>query len=112
VPNSIEQRDYLFEPNFEPIFARCEDLGYPLLFHPLDGELNFFSNRLAGQPSVTNWLGFSFKRATTAAKFITTGTLDKFSKLEIVLPHGGGAFPFIFSRIEHGFYHRGSAVES
>ena len=25
--------DYLFEPKFEPIFARAAELGYPLLFH-------------------------------------------------------------------------------
>ncbi|HKC55863.1 MAG TPA: amidohydrolase family protein [Vicinamibacterales bacterium] len=109
LPNSIEQRDYLFEPAFEPILARCQELGYPLLFHPLDGEANFYSTRLVGPPSVTNWLGFTFEHATTALKFITTGTLDKFPRLEIVLPHGGGAFPFIFARVEHGFFHMGSA---
>ena len=69
----MEQRDYLFEPAFEPIFARCQELGYPLLFHPLDGEANFYSKRLVGPPSVTNWLGFTFEHATTALKFITTG---------------------------------------
>ena len=108
LPNSIEQRDYLFEPAFEPIFARCQELGYPLLFHPLDGEANFYSKRLVGPPSLTNWLGFTFEHATTAAKFITTGTLDKFPRLDIVLPHGGGAFPFIFARIEHGLYKMGT----
>ena len=105
LPNSIEQRDYLFEPAFEPIFARCQELGYPLLFHPLDGEANIYSRRLLGPPTLTNWLGFTFEHATTAAKFITTGTLDKFPKLEVVLPHGGGAFPFIFARVEHGLFH-------
>ena len=108
LPNSMEQRDYLFEPAFEPIFTRCQELGYPLLFHPLDGEANFYSKRLVGPPSLTNWLGFTFEHATTAAKFITTGTLDKFPRLDIVLPHGGGAFPFIFARIEHGLYKMGS----
>ena len=108
LPNSMEQRDYLFEPSFETVLARCQELGYPLLFHPLDGDANIYSKRLVGPPSLTNWLGFTFEHATTAAKFITTGTLDKFPKLEIVLPHGGGAFPFIFARVEHGLYHMGS----
>ena len=108
LPNSIETHDYLFEPAFEPVLARCEALGYPLLFHPLDGEANFYGgNRLVGPPVLTNWLGFTFEHATTAAKFITTGTLDKFPKLDVVLPHGGGAFPFIFARIEHGLYKMG-----
>jgi aminocarboxymuconate-semialdehyde decarboxylase len=108
LPNSIEQRDYLFESAFEPIFARCEELGYPLLFHPLDGEANFYSKRIVGPPSLTNWLGFTFESATTAAKFITTGTLDRFPKLDIVLPHAGGSFPFIAGRIEHGLYNMGT----
>src|SRR5207237_9321900 len=54
LPNSMEQRDYLFEPAFEPILARCTGLGYPLLFHPLDSEANFYRKRLATTPSVTN----------------------------------------------------------
>ena len=108
LPNSIETHDYLFEPEFEPILARCEALGYPLLFHPLDGDANYYATaRLAGPPPLVNWLGFTFEHATTAAKFITTGTLDKFPKLDVVLPHGGGAFPFIFARIEHGLYKMG-----
>jgi aminocarboxymuconate-semialdehyde decarboxylase len=108
MPNSIEQHDYVFEPAFEPFLARVQELGYPLLFHPLDGEANIYSRRLMGPPSLTNWLGFTFEHATTAAGFITTGTLDKFPRLEIVLPHGGGAFPLIAGRIEHGLYQMGT----
>ena len=44
--------------------------------------------------NLNNSLGFTFESATTAAKFIITGTLDKFPKLEIVLPHSGGCFPY------------------
>jgi aminocarboxymuconate-semialdehyde decarboxylase len=103
LPNSIESHDYLFEPAFAPIFARCEELGYPLLFHPLDGELNFYGGpRLAGLAGLNNTLGFPFEHATTAAKFITTGTLDRFPRLDVVLPHSGGAFPYLAGRIAHG----------
>src|SRR5438034_3085264 len=109
LPNSMEQRDYLFEPSFETVLARCQELGYPLLFHPLDGDANIYSKRLVGPPSLTNWLGFTFEHATTAAKFISTGTLDKFPKLEIVLPHAGGAFPYVAGRLEHFMYHMGGA---
>ena len=57
--------------------------------------------RLAGATFMYNTLGFPFDTATTAAKFIFTGLLDKFPKLEIVLPHSGGCFPYIAGRIEH-----------
>ena len=104
LPNSIEGHDYLFEPAYAPILSRCEELGYPLLFHPLGGLPNLYGGpkRLAGPSFISNTLGFPFDTATTAAKFIVSGTLDKFPKLEIVLPHSGGTFPYIAGRMEHG----------
>lgn len=50
---------------------------------------------------IYNTLGFPFEMATTAAKFIISGLLDRFPKLDIVLPHSGGCFPYIAGRIEH-----------
>ena len=108
LPNSYEGKDYIFEPQYGDLLARCEELGYPLLFHPLDGEINCYSvERLGDKVSdaafLYNVLGFPFVNATTAAKFIIYGTLDKFPKLEIVLPHSGGVFPYIAARIAHDF---------
>jgi aminocarboxymuconate-semialdehyde decarboxylase len=100
LPDSAERREYLFEPTFEPIFARCEELGYPIVFHQMDGEVNTFGSRPAGPG-----LDAAFSHAVEATKFITTGTLDKFPKLEIVLPHAGGAFPYVAGRVEHFLYH-------
>ncbi len=108
LPNSIADSDYLFDPSYRPLLARCEELGYPILFHPLDGEENFYggNTRLGGtqelSANLNNSLGFMFESATTAAKFIITGTLDRFPKLEIVLPHSGGGFPYDAGRIERG----------
>jgi aminocarboxymuconate-semialdehyde decarboxylase len=108
LPNSMENNDFLFQPAYDPLWARCEELGYPVLFHPLDGEENIYGgkerlgNALAASANLNNTLGFPFENATTAAKFIVTGTLDKFPKLEIVLPHSGGCFPFVAGRIERG----------
>jgi len=103
LPNSVEGHDYVFEPAYIPILARCEELGYPLLFHPLDGVENHYGGkeRLAGASFIYNTLGFPFETATLAAKFIISGLLDRFPKLDIVLPHSGGCFPYIAGRIEH-----------
>jgi len=108
LPNSIEGKDYLFEPVYAPLLARCEELGYPLLFHPLDGEVNYYSRARLGDPlsvnaNLINTLGFPFETATTAAKFIITGTLDRYPKLDVVLPHSGGVFPYIAGRMYHDF---------
>jgi aminocarboxymuconate-semialdehyde decarboxylase len=112
LPNSFENRDYIFEPAYAPLLARCEALGYPLLFHPLDGEINYYGGkeRLGGKwqdsANMSNTLGFPFDTATLAAKFIISGTLDKYPRLQIVLPHAGGAFPYVAGRIEHGLTRR------
>jgi aminocarboxymuconate-semialdehyde decarboxylase len=108
VPNSLEGQDYLFEPGFEPVFARIEELGYPLTFHPLDGEPNMYGgkDRLGGRWGLSNPVGFPAEHSTTAAKFIVSGTLDKFPRLEVVLPHAGGSFPFIAGRMERSFKNR------
>ncbi len=57
--------------------------------------------RLAGETFIYNTLGFPFETATTAAKFIISGLLDKYPKLDVLLPHSGGCFPYIAGRIEH-----------
>jgi len=96
-------QDYLFEPAYEPLLARIEELGYPLTCHPLDGEANFYGgkDRLGARWGLSNAVGFPGEHATTAAKFVVSRVMDKFPKLDVVLPHGGGAFPFIAGRIEH-----------
>jgi aminocarboxymuconate-semialdehyde decarboxylase len=113
LPNSLEGRDYIFEPAYLPILARCEELGLPLLFHPLDGVENHYggSERLAGASFMYNTLGFPFETATTAAKFISSGLLDRFPRLDIVLPHSGGCFPYIAGRIEHSIRKGVSDIE-
>jgi predicted TIM-barrel fold metal-dependent hydrolase len=101
LPDSIENRDYLFEPPFAPLLARIEELGYPILFHNLNSDL--FGRRPADAG-----LDNAFAHAVLASKFISTGTLDKFPKLDIVLPHAGGAFPYLAGRVEHFMDHMGA----
>jgi aminocarboxymuconate-semialdehyde decarboxylase len=115
LPNSIEGHDYLFEERYGPFLERCETLGYPLLFHPLDGDENLFGgwqSRLAVPAAraagLNDTVGFAFEDATTATRFIITGTLDKYPKLEVVLPHAGGSFLFQAGRIHRGIVNRGN----
>ena len=112
LPTSVESRDYLFEPAYLPLLTRCEELGYPLLLHPLDGVENHYGGpeRLAGPTFIYNTLGFPFESATTATKFIISGVLDRLPKLDVVLPHSGGCFPYVAGRIEHSIAKRASDI--
>ncbi len=111
LPNSLAGREYLFEPAFAPVLARCDEQKIPLLIHPLDGEPNWYAgHRLADPysgpnqtglfPGLTNTAGETFEQATTISKLIVSGTLDKYPNLDIVAAHSGGAFAFIASRID------------
>ena len=117
LPNSMDNGDFLFQPAYEPLWARCQELRYPILFHPLDGLDNVYGgkerlgNDLALSANLNNTLGFSFESATTAAKFIITGTLDRFPTLDLVLPHSGGCFPYIAGRIERGLVAKKFALQ-
>jgi aminocarboxymuconate-semialdehyde decarboxylase len=109
LPSAMEARDYLFQPAFEPIFARCEQLGYPIMLHQLDEEVNYYGGArtrigppLTERTFIRNTLGFPMDAATTATMFVITGTLDRYPKLDVVLPHAGGSFPVVAGRVEHG----------
>jgi len=117
LPNSMENGDFLFQPAYDALWARCQELRLPILFHPLDGAENIYGgkerlgNDLAISANLNNTLGFSFESATTAAKFIITGTLDRYPTLDIVLPHSGGCFPYIAGRIERGIVAKKFALQ-
>lgn len=105
LPDSINGHDYLFEADFAPVLARCEELGYPLVFHQIGNDGSTRNERTAVKPNLVPALDAPYDHAVIATRFITSGTLDKFPKLEIVLPHGGGDFPWLAGRVEHFLYH-------
>ena len=116
VPNSLAGREYLFEPSFAPVLARIQELGLPLLIHPLDGQPNWYAggrlndpysgndpNRAESLfPGLTNSVGECFEQATTVAKLIVSGTMDKYPSLDFIICHAGGAFPYIVGRMDRG----------
>ena len=100
LPPTMIFKDYIFDPAFAPVLARAEQLGWPLLLHPLDGAVHEYGGTqtrigepLTSDTFIYNTLGFPMDTATTAALFIVTGTLDKYPNLQVVLPHAGGISP-------------------
>jgi aminocarboxymuconate-semialdehyde decarboxylase len=84
---------------FWPIYKALEDLDMPIFIHPhhvagLDRLLDFYLNNLIGNPLDTT---------IAAAKLIFSGVLEKYPRLKIILAHGGGQFPYIIGRWDHGY---------
>lgn len=94
---NINNRD-LDDPLFEPIFAKIEQANLPVFLHPLQ--------TVGGERTkpwyLSNLLGNPFDAAIAACHLIFGGVLDRHPKLQICLPHGGGALPMLMGRIDHG----------
>ena len=106
LPDSIERHDYIFDPNFAPVLARIQELNLPIIFHQMDGMANSYGGtRTAGPPPLAAGIDAPIEHTFLATKFIYTGTLDKYPNLQVVLPHAGGAFPYLAGREEHFLFH-------
>jgi aminocarboxymuconate-semialdehyde decarboxylase len=89
----------LTDSSFLPVFERIHALRVPIFLHPLN---------VIGAQRLTNYylhnlLGNPFDTAVAAANLIFSGLLDRFPKLEICLPHAGGALPYLIGRLNHGW---------
>jgi len=88
----------LDEKKFWEVYAGCHELGWPIFLHPvetigLERTPRYHLKNLLGNPDDTG---------VAAASLIFGGVLDAFEKLEINLPHAGGAFPGLIGRLDHG----------
>lgn len=81
-----------------PIFAKCDELGWPVMLHPVDPV---GAERMKAY-YLRNLLGNPYDTGIAAASLVFGGVMDAFPKLDVVLPHGGGAFPALIGRLDHG----------
>jgi aminocarboxymuconate-semialdehyde decarboxylase len=89
----------LSDAMFYPLYERIETLELPVFLHPVKG---FGSDRLT-QYYFHNAIGYPFETAVAAAQLIFGGVLDAFPRLEVCLPHAGGALPILIGRLDHAF---------
>ena len=88
----------LSDRSFFPVYERCEALGLPIFLHPM-----MLNNERMKQFYLVNICGNPFDTALAACHLIFGGVLDAFPKLEVSLPHAGGALPILRGRMDRGF---------
>lgn len=85
-----------------PVFEAAESLGAAVFVHPWD--------MLGRERTAKYWLGWLVgmpaETALAICSVIFGGVLERLPKLRIGFAHGGGAFPGIIGRVEHGFISR------
>ena len=89
---------YIDDQYFWPLYEALEELDAPLFLHPAhpfgaDKLKDFHMSFLLGLPADTT---------LCVARLIYSGTLDRFPKLRVFVPHGGGLLPFLSGRLDHG----------
>lgn len=107
VSTNIRNRD-LGEPRFHRFWAKAEALGVPIFLHPQgfthpDRMQKFFLSNSIAQP---------LEETLAMASLIHEGVMDRFPKLKLCIPHGGGFLPFYSGRVDRAFEIRPEASEN
>jgi aminocarboxymuconate-semialdehyde decarboxylase len=84
------------ELDLDPYWAAIEETGLPVLVHPVD---------LAPGPRVRRWgmaqvVSYTMDTTLAVGSLIHAGVLDRFPRLRLFLPHGGGAFVWLSGRFD------------
>jgi aminocarboxymuconate-semialdehyde decarboxylase len=82
----------LANEKFNPIWAKCEELGILVFLHPMGTEPLAKSGRLDGSGFLYNTIGNPLETTIALTHLIFEGTLDRYPGLKICAAHGGGYF--------------------
>ena len=88
----------LTEPAFDPIWRAIDARSLPVLVHPTapPGVAAMDMTRF----QLTASVGFTFDTSLAVARMIYDGFFDRHRRLKIIAAHGGGALPYLISRMD------------
>jgi len=100
VINSHTQGEYLSDPKFWEIFEAAQAFDIPIYIHP-----NSLPAQMV-QPFLEAGLdgaiyGFGVETGLHALRIMTSGALDRFPNLQIILGHMGEALPYLAYRLDY-----------
>ncbi len=91
----------LTDPAFASIWEAIDGRALPVLVHPTAppgvAEMDMMRFQLTAS------VGFTFDTSLAVARMIFDGFFDRYRKLHIIAAHGGGALPYIVSRMDQCF---------
>jgi len=91
----------LTDPAFAPIWSAIDAKSLPVLVHPTAPPGDDAMDMVRFQ--LTASIGFTFDTSLAIARMIYDGFFDRYEKLRIIAAHGGGALPYLVSRMDQCF---------
>ena len=92
VGGSIDGRE-LANPDFDPIWAKCEEHDLLVFLHPRGTTELEKGGRFKGSGLLENTIGNPLETTIALSHLIFDGTLDRYPGLKICAAHGGGYLP-------------------
>ena len=91
----------LTDPAFESIWRAIDAKALPVLVHPTapPGVAAMDMQRF----QLTASIGFTFDTSLAVSRMIYDGFFDRYPRLKIIAAHGGGALPYLISRMDQCF---------
>ena len=110
INSNIAGRD-LDDPLFFPVFEAAAEMGMAVFIHPWGGFMSPQEETLKKRMNAKNgwrpWLiGMTTETALAFDAMRRGAVHERLPHLRVLYAHGGGAFPALLGRLEHGAYCR------
>lgn len=89
----------LSSPEFFPFYERVNELKLPILIHPMSPPHMEEDDEFFTAPLVH----YLFESTLAVTKMVFAGVFERFPNIIMILPHLGGAIPYIQGRIDSGY---------
>jgi aminocarboxymuconate-semialdehyde decarboxylase len=87
----------LDEPEFGAFWAKADELGRPVLVHPVFN----CPHPALGQWYLQNAIGNPLETTIVVERLICAGVFERYPRVRLVLMHGGGFLPYQTGRLVH-----------
>lgn len=104
VGTAVEQRITPDDPQFDPLYAKCAELGVPLYLHPGHSPALPDYTHEKGGSKYQYFQAFSWLNDSTLAmtRLVFSGVFERHPDLKIVIHHHGAMIPFFIGRLDVG----------
>lgn len=89
----------LNSPEFMPLYEEADRMGLAIFIHPMIP----LGIEVLGEYDLAASAGFLLDTTVAATRMAYSGIFERFTNLKVIIPHLGGVFPYIISRLDNSY---------